>query len=107
MEGDGAGGVHVQHGMMGLPGAFFNFEISPMLVVHSETRQSFAHFLTSCVLSISGRGTSWLTFMSRTCAVVGGVLTVASIVDSILFATGRALKKSGSGGGGGFGGKLM
>ena len=40
--------------------------------------------------------------------MVGGVLTVASILDSILFATGRALKKSGSsGGGGGFGGKLM
>ena len=28
-------------------GTFFNFEISPILVVHSETRQSFAHFLTS------------------------------------------------------------
>ncbi|KAL0957734.1 hypothetical protein HGRIS_001513 [Hohenbuehelia grisea] len=33
---------------------------------------------------------------NRTCAIVGGVLTVASLLDSILFATGRALKKSGS-----------
>ncbi|KAJ7600844.1 Sec1-like protein [Mycena floridula] len=60
-------GVHVQHGVTGLPGAFFNFEISPILVVHSDTRPSFAHFITS------------------TCA----------IVDSALFATTKALKKSG------------
>lgn len=37
------------HGMAGVPGVFFNYEISPMLVVHQETRQSFAHFLTSFV----------------------------------------------------------
>lgn len=42
-----AQGVHVQHGVSGLPGAFFNYEISPIQVVHSETQQSFAHFLTS------------------------------------------------------------
>ncbi|KAF8635885.1 hypothetical protein AX15_000066 [Amanita polypyramis BW_CC] len=79
-------GAHIQHGVEGLPGAFFNFEISPILVIHSDTRQSFAHFLTS------------------TCAIVGGVLTVASLIDSVLFATGRALKKSS---GNGFGAKLM
>ncbi|KAF4617668.1 hypothetical protein D9613_005877 [Agrocybe pediades] len=89
LNGDSPGGIHVQHGVTGLPGAFFNFEISPILVVHSETRQSFAHFLTS------------------TCAIVGGVLTVASLLDSILFAAGRTLKKSGAAGGGGYGGKLM
>lgn len=82
---EGAGGetpegIHVQHGTQGLPGAFFNYEISPIQVVHSESRQSFAHFLTS------------------TCAIVGGVLTVASLIDSVLFATSRALKKSGAGG---------
>ena len=43
---------------------------------------------------------------SRTCAIVGGVLTVASLIDSILFATGRALKKS-SVGGNSYGTKLM
>lgn len=72
-------GMHVMHGMTGVPGVFFNFEISPILVIHQETRQSFAHFLTS------------------TCAVVGGVLTVASLIDSVAFATGRKLKKSGNG----------
>ncbi|TFK40537.1 Sec1-like protein [Crucibulum laeve] len=91
-QGDTPGGIHVQHGVTGVPGAFFNFEISPILVVHSDTRQSFAHFITS------------------TCAIVGGVLTVASLLDSILFATGRVLKKSGgsSATGNGYGsGKLM
>ncbi|KAF8645254.1 hypothetical protein AX16_008079 [Volvariella volvacea WC 439] len=68
-------GIHVTHNTIGAPGAFFNYEISPILVVHSDTRQSFAHFLTS------------------TCAIIGGVLTVASLVDSVAFATGRALKK--------------
>ena len=42
-------GMHIQHGVNGVPGAFFNFEISPILIVHSETQQSFAHFLTSYV----------------------------------------------------------
>ncbi|KAF5360754.1 hypothetical protein D9756_004714 [Leucocoprinus leucothites] len=86
--GETPAGIHVHHGTQGLPGAFFNYEISPILVVHSDTRQSFAHFVTS------------------TCAIVGGVLTVASLFDSVLFATSRALKKSG---GGGFGSssKLM
>lgn len=75
-------GVYTQHSTVGIPGAYFNFEISPILIVHSETRQSFAHFLTS------------------TCAIVGGVLTVAALLDSILFATGRKLKKSGGVNGG-------
>ncbi|KAI0338990.1 Sec1-domain-containing protein [Trametopsis cervina] len=69
--------VHVMHGMTGMPGAFFNYEISPILIIHQETRQSFAHFLTS------------------TCAIVGGVLTVASLIDSVAFATSRKLKKGG------------
>ncbi|KAJ8595239.1 Sec1-like protein [Rhizopogon salebrosus TDB-379] len=74
-EGENKQGVFTQHGTPGSPGAYFNFEISPILVVHSETRQSFAHFLTS------------------TCAIVGGVLTVAALLDSILFATARKLRK--------------
>ena len=90
-------GIALQHGVQGVPGtlscpirlryrpcsfirlgAFFNFEISPILVVHSEGRQSFAHFLTS------------------TCAIVGGVLTVASLLDGVLFAAGHSLKKRGA-----------
>jgi hypothetical protein len=40
-------GVDIVHERIGLPGAFFNFEISPMEVVHIEQRQSWAHFITS------------------------------------------------------------
>ncbi|KAI8978767.1 endoplasmic reticulum-derived transport vesicle ERV46 [Trametes punicea] len=74
---DTPAGLHLAHGTGGIPGAFFNYEISPLRIVHAETRQSFAHFVTS------------------TCAIVGGVLTVASLIDSALFATRKALKKSG------------
>lgn len=45
--GQSPGGINIQHGAQGLPGAFFNYEISPILVVHADSRQSFAHFLTS------------------------------------------------------------
>ncbi|GBE83107.1 endoplasmic reticulum-derived transport vesicle ERV46 [Sparassis latifolia] len=68
-------GVHVSHSTPGVPGAFFNYDVSPILIVHTETRQSFAHFLTS------------------TCAIVGGVLTVAALIDSMLFAASRSLKR--------------
>jgi len=81
-------GFMTAHNAMGMPGAIFNFDISPMLVVHRETRQSFAHFITS------------------TCAIVGGVLTIASILDAALFSAGRALKNSGSGSNG-YSGKMM
>ncbi|CCO33916.1 Endoplasmic reticulum-Golgi intermediate compartment protein 3 [Rhizoctonia solani AG-1 IB] len=64
-----ASGIKTTHGYEGLPGAFFHYEISPMLVVHNETKKSFAHLVTSL------------------CAIVGGVLTLASIVDSVAFAS--------------------
>ncbi|QRW01053.1 Endoplasmic reticulum vesicle transporter [Ceratobasidium sp. AG-Ba] len=65
-----AHGAIVGHTVHGLPGAYFNFEISPLMVVHRETRTTFAHFITSL------------------CAILGGVLTLASIADSVLFAAG-------------------
>ncbi|CDZ97188.1 COPII vesicle protein [Phaffia rhodozyma] len=78
------------HGMAGVPGVFFNYEISPMLVVHQETRQSFAHFLTS------------------TMAIIGGVLTLFQIVDSLIFTGKKKLKgEKDSDGYGGLGGKLI
>jgi len=85
-------GVQLTHGAQGMPGVFFNFEISPMRIIHAESRQSFAHFITS------------------TCAIVGGVLTIASILDSVLFASTKALKRTVGGSGNGhnaYGGKLM
>ncbi|KAJ3048652.1 Endoplasmic reticulum-Golgi intermediate compartment protein 3 [Rhizophlyctis rosea] len=62
-------------GTMGLPGVFFNFDISPMLVVYTEYKKPFAHFLTDV------------------CAIVGGVFTVAGILDSFIYTAEKTLKK--------------
>ncbi|KNZ47073.1 uncharacterized protein VP01_66g5 [Puccinia sorghi] len=62
------------HGRSGVPGVFFNYEISPMQVVHQEYRQSFAHFATS------------------TCAIVGGVLTIAGLLDSFVYGAQNRMK---------------
>ncbi|KAG9096556.1 hypothetical protein FRC06_008541 [Ceratobasidium sp. 370] len=69
-------GTLVGHSVKGLPGAFFNFEISPLMVVHRETRKTFAHFATSL------------------CAIIGGVLTLAAIADSVAFAAMDRQEKS-------------
>jgi len=62
------------------------------------------HIVSSLFHSVSS-----LTYVCRsyrTCAIVGGVLTVTSLVDSLLFATGRVLRKTASGVGSSAG-KLM
>ncbi|TPX32166.1 hypothetical protein SmJEL517_g04673 [Synchytrium microbalum] len=62
-----------QHG--GLPGVFFNFEISPMLVLYTEYRKPLAHFLTDV------------------CAIVGGVFTVAGMVDAAIYTAAKLQQK--------------
>ncbi|GAA5833692.1 hypothetical protein JCM11251_003206 [Rhodosporidiobolus azoricus] len=89
---DSKGGHQTMHGYAGVPGLFFNYEISPLQVIHKETRQSLAHFLTS------------------TCAIVGGVLTIAGVIDSIAYAQTRRLKQGNVKTGLGFaaaGGKML
>jgi len=62
-------------GEHGLPGFFVLYELSPMLVQYTEKRRSFTHFLTGV------------------CAIIGGVFTVASLIDSMIYHSARALKK--------------
>jgi len=50
----------------GLPGVFFFYDISPIKVVVSEAAKPFLHFLT------------------QLCAIIGGVFTVAGIVDAVV-----------------------
>ena len=50
-----------------------------MKIIHTETRQAFAHFLTS------------------TCAIIGGVLTVAGLIDSLIFSGAKRIKGEGDG----------
>ncbi|CAK8694805.1 unnamed protein product [Clavelina lepadiformis] len=50
-----------------LPGMYLSYELSPMMVRYVEKQRSFMHFLTSA------------------CAIVGGVFTVAGILDSFIY----------------------
>lgn len=54
-------------GEHGLPGVFFIYEFAPMMVKYTEVRRSFLHFLTSVF------------------AIIGGVFTVAGIVDALVY----------------------
>ncbi|XP_061364965.1 protein disulfide-isomerase 5-4-like [Gastrolobium bilobum] len=58
-----------------IPAAKFRLELSPMQVLITENQKSFSHFITNV------------------CAIIGGVFTVAGIVDSILHHTIRIMKK--------------
>lgn len=58
-----------------LTGIFFMYDLSPMMVQLTETRRSFTHFLTGV------------------CAIVGGVFTVAGMLDGMLYHSQKALKK--------------
>lgn len=58
-----------------LPGVFFFYDLSPVQVTYQEERRTFISFLTSA------------------CAIVGGLFTVAGIVEGTLFAGSRAIKR--------------
>ncbi|KAI3755284.1 hypothetical protein L1987_55080 [Smallanthus sonchifolius] len=57
------------------PGVFFFYDLSGIEVNFTETHTSFLHFLTNI------------------CAIVGGIFTVAGIVDSFIYHGQKALKK--------------
>ncbi|KAL4580188.1 hypothetical protein LXL04_016370 [Taraxacum kok-saghyz] len=58
-----------------IPAAKFHLQFSPMQVLISENSKSFSHFITNL------------------CAIIGGVFTVAGILDSILYNTCKLAKK--------------
>ena len=55
-----------------LPAVYFHYELSPIMARVSESRQTYSSFLTGL------------------CAIVGGVFTVAGMVDSALHRITRA-----------------
>ena len=63
------------HELDKLPAVYFHYELSPIMARTSEERRAFSNLLTGL------------------CAVVGGVFTVASMVDSSLHALGKRIKK--------------
>uniref|UniRef100_A0A7N6AT66 Endoplasmic reticulum-Golgi intermediate compartment protein n=1 Tax=Anabas testudineus TaxID=64144 RepID=A0A7N6AT66_ANATE len=62
-------------GDQGLPGVFILYELSPMMVKFTEKHRSFTHFLTGV------------------CAIIGGVFTVAGLIDSLIYHSARAIQK--------------
>ena len=64
------------HARGGIPGVFFSYDISPMKVVNREVR---AHSLLGLLTAI--------------CAIVGGTLTVATVVDRTVYEGVMRLKK--------------
>ncbi|PNJ57588.1 ERGIC3 isoform 17, partial [Pongo abelii] len=54
-------------GDQGLPGVFVLYELSPMMVKLTEKHRSFTHFLTGV------------------CAIIGGMFTVAGLIDSLIY----------------------
>ena len=62
-------------GDSGMPGIFFRYELSPLMVKYTQTVKSIGHLLTN------------------TCAIIGGCFTVASIIDSFLYHSVRAIQK--------------
>ncbi|KAG8368684.1 hypothetical protein BUALT_Bualt15G0071300 [Buddleja alternifolia] len=58
-----------------LPGVFFFYDLSPIKVTFTEEHTPFLHFLT------------------HICAIVGGMFTVAGIVDSFVYHGQKAIRK--------------
>jgi hypothetical protein len=58
-----------------MPGVFFSIDISPMVIKYSEYRKPFSHLLTDL------------------CAIIGGVYTVAGIVDGLIYSAEQRFRK--------------
>ena len=58
-----------------VPNAAFHYDISPVMVVMREETQSFSSFVT------------------KICAVIGGIYTVVGLLDNVLYHTTESLKK--------------
>merc|ERR1712050_668398 len=61
--------------LAGLPGVFLVYEFTPFMVQKIEKTVPLSHFLTSV------------------CAIIGGVFTVAGMIDAILYRSYRGFKK--------------
>jgi hypothetical protein len=59
-----------------LPGIFVNYELSPIMVKFIEKSKSFSHFITGC------------------CAIIGGLFTVAGMLDGFTYHYYKMFKKS-------------
>ena len=59
----------------GMPGVFFSYEMAPVMVKYQEKEKSLGHFL------------------SGLCAIIGGVFTVAGIIDKLVYTSAKILQQ--------------
>jgi len=59
-----------------VPNAVFHYDISPVMVVVHEETQGFA------------------TFVTKICAVIGGIYTVVGLIDNLIYHGGQSIKKA-------------
>ncbi len=67
--------VSLMSGESGMPGVFFSYELAPFMVKYSEKEKSLGHFATGL------------------CAIIGGVFTVAGILDKMIYSSARIVQK--------------
>ncbi len=67
--------VSLLSGESGMPGVFFSYELAPFMVKYSEKEKSFGHFATGL------------------CAIIGGVFTVAGILDKLVYSSAKMVQK--------------
>jgi hypothetical protein len=67
--------ISIMNGESGMPGIFFQYELSPLMVKFTERQRSFGHFATNV------------------CAIIGGVYTVAGLIDTLLYYSVKIIQK--------------
>lgn len=67
--------ISIMSGESGMPGIFFQYELSPLMVKYTERSRSFGHFATNV------------------CAIIGGVYTVAGLIDTLLYHSVKLIQK--------------
>ncbi|XP_063231560.1 endoplasmic reticulum-Golgi intermediate compartment protein 3 [Bacillus rossius redtenbacheri] len=67
--------VSILTGESGMPGIFFSYELAPVMVKISEKEKSLGHLATNV------------------CAIIGGVFTVASLIDAFIYRSVKAIQK--------------
>lgn len=67
--------ISIISGESGMPGVFFQYEFSPLMVKYTQKDRSLGHFLTNV------------------CAIIGGVFTVAGLIDSFLYHSVKLIQK--------------
>jgi len=71
---EGKADAHVDTALV--PNAVFHYDISPVMVVVREETQAFA------------------TFVTKICAVIGGIYTVIGLIDNVIYHGGNSIKKA-------------